>query len=439
LVRNPSVTIMDFVLQWHHAQWLNLLSVAEISIDFRDRNFLKQEEQIMKWGIPWLMISLSVIVASVISGEVSAQTTERVSVDSTGVEGNGESRWPSISSDGRYVGFSSKATNLVAGDTNGSEDIFVHNRQTGQTIRVSVDSTGVEGNGESFWPSISSNGRYVGFSSKATNLVAGDANGSEDIFVHDRQTGQTLRVSVDSTGVEGNGESRWPSISSDGRYVAFSSIATNLVAGDTNGSEDIFVHDRQTGQTVRVSVDSTGVEGNADSYDPSISSDGRYVVFDSLATNLVAGDTNDSYDVFMHDRQTGQTLRVSVDSTGVEGNGESRWPSISSDGRYVGFSSSATNLVTGDTNGSYDVFVYDRQTGQTIRVSVDSTGVQGNGESFWPSISSDGRYVVFDSLAMNLVAGDTNGSRDIFVRDRQRGMFYLIPNKKGGAAVIYLE
>jgi Tol biopolymer transport system component len=119
------------------------------------------------------------------------------------------------------------------------------------------------------------------------------------------------------------------------------------VAGDTNGSEDIFVHDRQTGQTVRVSVDSTGVEGNADSYDPSISSDGRYVVFDSLATNLVAGDTNDSYDVFMHDRQTGQTLRVSVDSTGVEGNGESRWPSISSDGRYVAFSSIATNLVAG--------------------------------------------------------------------------------------------
>jgi Tol biopolymer transport system component len=238
---------MDFVLQWHHAQWLNLLSVAEISIDFRDRNFLKQEEQIMKWGIPWLMISLSVIVASVISGEVSAQTTERVSVDSTGVEGNGESRWPSISSDGRYVGFSSSATNLVTGDTNGSYDVFVYDRQTGQTIRVSVDSTGVQANIDSSWSSISSDGRYVAFSSIATNLVAGDTNGSYDVFVYDRQTGQTIRVSVDSTGVQGNGESFWPSISSDGRYVVFDSLAMNLVAGDTNGSRDIFVRDRQRG------------------------------------------------------------------------------------------------------------------------------------------------------------------------------------------------
>jgi Tol biopolymer transport system component len=363
------------------------------------------------------MISLSVIVAFVISGEVSAQITERVSVDSSGAEGDGNSHWPSISSDGRYVAFYSHATNLVAGDTNGFRDVFVHDRQTGQTTRVSVDSTGVEGDADSSWHSISSDGRYVAFDSRATNLVAGDTNGSEDVFVHDRQTGQTTRASVDSTGIEGDGDSVLPRISSDGRYVAFESLATNLVAGDTNGSYDVFVHDRQTGQTTRVSVDSTGVEGDADSSWPSISSDGRYVAFHSYATNLVAGDTNGSRDVFVHDRQTGQTTRVSVDSTGIEGDGGSSYQSISSDGRYVAFYSYATNLVTGDTNSFRDVFVHDRQTGQTTRVSVDSTGAEGDRESAWPSISSDGRYVAFDSVATNLVAGDNNGFRDVFVHD----------------------
>ena len=165
--------------------------------------------------------------------------------------------------------------------------------------RDSVASDGTEGNDGSYRPSLSSDGRYVAFHSSTSNLVAGDTNGVADIFVHDRRMGKTSRVSTASDGTEGNNNSYDPSISSDGRYVAFYSYAANLVAGDTNGVADIFVHDRLTGETARVSTASDGTEGNNDSYDPSISSDGRYVAFESWATNLVAGDTNGRRDIFV--------------------------------------------------------------------------------------------------------------------------------------------
>ena len=354
-----------------------------------------------------------------------SQTTERVSVDSAGVEGNGGSgvmsSMPTISSDGRYVAFHSTADNLVASDTNGFRDIFVHDRQTGATTRVSVDSNGVEGNADCYWPSISSDGRYVAFQSTADNLVANDTNGTDDVFVHDRQTGETTRVSVDSNGVEGNNAGNFPCISPDGGYVTFSSAADNLVANDTNGTFDVFVHDRQTGETTRVSVDSFGIEGNGNSNLPIISSDGRYIAFMSIADNLVANDTNAEEDIFVHDRQTGETTRVSVDSNGVEANNFSQSPFISSDGRYVAFMSTANNLVANDTNLGFDVFVHDRQTGETTRVSVDSNGVEGNEGGIYPSISSDGRYVAFFSNSDNLVANDTGGFSDVFVHDRQTG------------------
>jgi Tol biopolymer transport system component len=370
------------------------------------------------------------------AGVCLAQTTERVNVDSSGAQGNGSNYvgyLSSISADGRYVAFGSDSDNLVLGDINGTYDIFVHDRQTGVTDRVSVDSSGLEGNGFSNEPSISANGRYVAFESSANNLVPGDTNGSRDIFVHDRQTGVTERVSVDSSGLEGNDINSDPSISADGRYVAFDSFASNLVSGDTNGSWDVFVHDRQTGVTTRVSVDSSGVEGSSSSFRPSISADGRYVAFDSLASNLVSGDTNSFSDVFVHDRQTGVTTRVSVDSSGVEGTLFSVYPSISADGRHVAFDSKSDNLVPGDTNGSPDVFVHDRQTGVTSRVSVDSSGVEGNGPSFEASISADGRYVAFDSYADNLVPGDHNGEPDIFVYDRQTGVAERVNvNSSGG-------
>ena len=355
------------------------------------------------------------------SGGVTLDPISRVSVDSTGAEGDFGSFNPSASSDGRYVAFDSDATNLVAGDTNGRLDVFVHDRQTGATARVSVDSNGVRGDNDSFVPSISSDGRYVAFGSRATSLVSGDTNAMRDIFVHDRQAGSTTRVSVDSSGAQGDNGSFLASISSDGRYVAFQSDATNLVAGDTNTQTDIFVRDRQTGATTRVSVDSNGTQGNVSSIAPSISADGWYVAFESAANNLVTGDTNSLSDIFVHDRQTGSTTRVSVDSSGAQGITGSEAPSISADGRYVAFYSTATNLVSGDTNITWDVFVHDRQTGTTTRVSVDSTGAESDGWSGDPSISADGRYVAFGSEATNLVAGDTNALADIFIHDRQTG------------------
>ncbi|MEW6741770.1 MAG: calcium-binding protein [Planctomycetota bacterium] len=373
---------------------------------------------------------VAVVLASALgsAGAAFAQgQTTRVSVDSSGVQGNSHSWMNSVSADGRYVAFESLATNLVPGDTNYKWDVFVHDRQTGETTRVSVDSSAVQGNDDSRGPSISADGRFVAFESHASNLVSGDTNGFEDVFVHDRQTGQTTRVSVDSSGVQANLNSGGASISGDGRYVAFDSAASNLVPGDTNSTYDVFVHDRQTGQTTCVSVDSSGVQGNASSSFPSISADGRCVAFYSWAWNLVPGDTNWKFDVFAHDRQTGQTSRVSVDSSGVQGNNESMYPSISADGRYVAFGSSASNLVPGDTNGSADTFLHDRQTGQTTRVSVDSSGNQGNGDPLdgqfflWPSLSGDGRYVAFHSQANNLVPGDSNEMVDVFLHDQLTG------------------
>jgi Tol biopolymer transport system component len=281
--------------------------------------------------------------------------------------------------------------------------------------RVSVASDGAQGNGDSFDNSISADGRYIAFASRASNLVAGDTNGKQDIFVHDRLTGQTTRVSVASDGAQGNGDSGQPVISADGRFVAFYSSASNLVPGDTNGVEDVFVHDRLTGQTTRVSVASDGAQGNGPSWGPSISADGRFVAFESRASNLVPGDTNGTTDVFVHDRHTGQTMRVSVASDGREGNSYSWLARISADGRFVVFTSDASNLVAGDTNGTWDVFVHDRLTGQTTMVSVASDGTPGNGRSIGVSISGDGRFVAFMSEASNLVAGDTNGTWDVFV------------------------
>ena len=344
----------------------------------------------------------------------------RVSIASDGTEGNGDSLGSTISADGRYAGFYSAANNLVPDDTNGVLDVFVHDRQTGQTSRVSVASDGTQGNGDSRAPVISADGRYMTFYSLASNLALTDTNGTLDVFVHDLQTGETSHVSVASDGSGGNNQSYYPTISADGRYVAFHSLADNLVPGDTNSTWDIFLHDLQTGQTSRVSVASDGTQGNGESRMPTVSADGRYLVFQSLADNLVAGDTNVTWDIFVHDRLTGETSRVSIASDGTQGNNWSRWSSISADGLYVTFYSSADNLVAGDTNGIWDGFVHDRLTGETSLISVASDGTQANGESFAePAISGDGRFVAFNSSASNLVPGDTNGVNDIFLHDRQ--------------------
>lgn len=355
----------------------------------------------------------------------STGLTVRVSVDSSGAEGNDISgdHGVSISADGRFVAFKSHASNLVAGDANGYPDVFVHDSLAGLTERVSVDSSGLEGNGYSglLGAAISEHGRFVAFGSSATNLVAGDVNGFEDLFVRDRQSGTTELVSVDSQGAQGNARSVWPSISADGRFVAFQSEASNLVSGDANGCGDVFVNDRSTGHTERVSVDSSGAESNGSSsnFGLAISANGRFVAFVSSATNLVANDTNGYLDVFVHDRLSGLTERASVGSFGVESNELTTGSTISGDGRFVGFESYATNLVDGDTNCFLDAFVHDRSTGLTERVSVNSSGMQGNERSYVPALSSDGLIVVFLSFASDLVVGDTNEVSDVLVRDRR--------------------
>jgi len=319
-----------------------------------------------------------------ITGSPSAHagSTIRVSVNSAGNQANSDSFNPAISANGQVVAFESDATNLVGGDTNATRDIFVHDLRTGQTLRASVSSAGTQANGgNSFSPTISANGRVVAFASVATNLVAGDTNAATDIFVHDLSTGVTVRASVDPVGIQANDDSFNPAISANGRFVAFESLATNLVVGDTNATRDIFVHDLKTGQTVRASVDSAGTQANGPSFFPSISAYGRFVAFQSAATNLVAGDTNNEFDVFVHDMRTGQTVRASVDSAGAEVLGRSGPPTISANGRFVTFASEATNLVAGDTNAAIDVFVHDLRTGQTVRASVGSGETQGNGPS----------------------------------------------------------
>ncbi len=350
-------------------------------------------------------------------------TTSRVSVASDGTQANNSSFNASISADGRYVAFQSQASNLVPVDTNGTDDVFVHDRETGQTSRVSLSSDGTEGNDASGFPSISADGRYIAFGSFASNLVPNDTNGAYDVFVHDRETGQTSRVSVASDGTQEEGIS-WPwapSISADARHVAFMSGAVNLVPDDTNDNWDIFVHDRQTGQTSRVSVASDGTQGNNESRLPAISADGRYVAFSSSASNLVPGTFEGTNDVFVHDRETGQTSLISISFNGIQGMVSAQSVSISADGRYVTYASRTSGLIPGDTNNDFDVFVFDRETWETSRVSVASDGMQGNGGSLSAFISADGRYVLFQSGASNLVPGDSNGLEDVFVHDRVTG------------------
>ena len=368
------------------------------------------------------------------SGAAAGDATERASVASDTSQGNGHSQYPSISADGRFVAFESQAGDLVDGDTNGTYDVFVHDRHTGDTTRVSVASDGTQGNGHSQYPSISADGRLVAFHSAARNLVTDDTNGTFDVFVHDRQAGDTARVSVTSDGAQAIGHSQYPSISSDGRYVAFHSSAANLVAGDTNGAYDVFVHDRDTGGTTRVSVASNGTQGNGHSQYPSISAQGAYVAFRSAAANLVEGDTNLRNDIFVRDGATNQTSRASIASGGEQGNDHSEYPCISDDGRFVAFESAARNLVTGDTNLREDIMVHDRQTGQTTRVSVASDGTQGNGISASASISAAGRFVAFSSAATNLIDGDTNVREDVFVRDRLVGRTIRVSVASDGAA-----
>jgi Tol biopolymer transport system component len=401
---------------------------------------------------------------------------------SASYQANDHSGSPAISADGRYVAFSSGADNLVPGDTNEVSDIFVRDRQTGATELVSLAEDGSPANGSSDPPGISADGRWIVFASVASNLVAGDENDVSDVFVHDHQTGRTIMVSAAEGGASGNGMSMEPSISADGRWIAFTSYADNLVPeideysgeniADTNEMADVFVYDRFGGGAIRrVSLSSDGEQSNHNSGLPGISGDGRWVVFWSVADNLVPGA---GQGIYLYDRST-ETIQWIADGFA---------PSISADGRWIGFLSSSRDLVSEDATcavlydqqtseiavlGGYakeihgwpssaihfsmdgewlafssvfespdspilgdskewgqQVFVFAQKTGVFTLLSATPDGLPGNSYSAWPSLSGDGRWVAFQSLADNLVAGDTNGYVDVFVHDRQAGTTELV-------------
>ena len=374
---------------------------------------------------PVLGLVLIPLMTGALPAAAQPGITERVSVASSGAEADSVSDMPAISADGRFVAFVSLASNLVPDDTNDLTDVFVHDRRTGTTERVSVSSLGLQGDGNSGlvgaagYPAISADGRFVAFPSDATNLVLGDTNNTTDVFVHDRRTGTTERVSVSTSGGESDGFSEGPAISADGRFVAFHSNASDLVLGDDSFTDDIFVRDRLLGTTEIVSVNNAGAKGNGSSIRPDISANGRFVVFSSSADNLVPGPQS-FHQVFLRDRARGRTERVSQNAAGHEGDGTSDLPVVSENGRFVAFQTNAANLI-GDGSHESHILVRDRQTGRFERASANSAGNAADLLSEQPDITPDGRFVTFFSLATNLVPGDTNNRRDIFVRDRRTG------------------
>lgn len=361
-----------------------------------------------------------------------AQTTERVSVNSLGFECNKPCLFPSISADGRYVAFTTTSKNFIPLDGNGTDDVFVHDRVTGITTCVSVNSSGEVGNRASRFASISADGQYIAFVSWASNLLPGYTPTFSSVYVYDMQTGLVERVSDPTSGAYPNGDSTTPTLSADGRFVEFYSRSSNLVSGDTNSYGDIFVFDRQNSTTERVNLSSSGQQSNGQVVAARISEGGHFVVFESVASNLVLGDVAGTMDIFVRNLQTGVTERVSVSSNGTPANDWVDIASISADGRHVAFQSRATNLIVGDINGIQDVFAHDRQTGITTRISENPLGVSASRRSGGPRISADGRYITYSTLAGNLVPGDTNQQSDIFVYDQEFGVTERISLSSAG-------
>jgi len=348
-------------------------------------------------------------------------TTTKVSTGTGGVNANDNSKNIIVSANGRYVVFESIATNLVSGDTNGVSDIFLYDRVTKTTVRANRGPAGAQANGGSYNPSISADGRYVVYESDATNLVSGDTNTVRDIFLYDTITKTTIRANRGPAGAQAvGGDSNNAEISGNGRYIVYESDATNLVSGDNNVLKDIFLYDTVSKTTIRANRgpgNAQAIGGN--SYAPSISADGRYVVYESDATNLVSGDSNGVRDIFLYDKSLNKTIRANRGPGNAQAvGGTSKNASISANGRYIVYESTATNLVSGDNNGVSDIFVYDMAINKTIRANRGAGNAQAvGGDSLNAKISADGRYIVYESDATNLVSGDNNGIKDIFKYD----------------------
>ena len=364
---------------------------------------------------------------------------------------NLHSAFASVSLDGRFVAFQSRASNLVTGDTNNKRDVFVYDRETKTMERVSISSDGDQADNNSGHPSISGDGRFVTFMSLAGNLVENDQNGQFDIFVHDRENKSTELVSVSVDGNAGNTKSLYPAISTDGCCIVFESSANNLVETDSNEATDIFLRNIKQETTEIITLSSRGQQANHGSYNASISADGRFVIFDSPARNLVPEDNKRSdehewnfSDVFLRDRESGETKLVSINTYGKPGNHPSSHGSVSADGRYIAFSSQATDLVEGypddrlivggkgRTARRVDIFVHDLKLRTTKLASIGIDGKPGNHQSHAPQLSSNGRFVTFQSSASNLTESRMPGTTiNIYRRDLQENTTDLVTNFSG--------
>jgi VCBS repeat-containing protein len=356
----------------------------------------------------------------------------RVSTDAFGGQGDSSSLGPVFSPDGTKIAFFGSASNLVAGDTNGVYDIFVKDLASGQVVRASTDASGAEANDFSRTPVFSPDGSKVAFASAASNLVPGDTNLGFDIFVKDLASGAIVRASTDSSGNQQSGVSFRAMFSPDGTKLIFESTASNLTAGDTNLHSDVFIKDLASGAITRVSTDSSGAQANGLSFGGAFSPDGSKVAFVSAASNLVSGDSNGVQDIFLKDLSTGQVTLVSVNAFGIPSDADLDNFVFSHDGTKIAFASDATDLVASDTNAALDVFVKDLVTGLVILVSTDAAGNQANGASFNPAFSPDDQQVMFGSFAANLVQGDQNSELDIFVKNLATGEVVRVSTGAGG-------
>ncbi len=356
--------------------------------------------------------------------QVNLPSLMKVSGADSGAVGNGISFEQAMSSNGRFIAFASNAENLTAGDGDGFTDIYLKDMTTGAIERVSLAGAGVEFARDARATAVSDDGRYIAFNTAARLLPALDGNFLWDQYIYDRTTGTVSISSLGNGNVSGDNTLRFNEgdISDDARYSAFVSRSSNLVPGDTNNARDIFVRDNLTGTVTRASVTSTGGQIATASEDVDLAGNGGHVVFMNRSNGVVPGDVGNRRDIFLYDLGAATTEKISVSTAGVHGDRHSTDGSVSDDGRFVVFTSAARNLVAGDTNARNDIFVRDRFLGTTERVSVSSAGVEGNGHSGFADISNDGRYIVFESDADNLVAGDTNGLRDVFLHDRTTGV-----------------
>jgi len=363
----------------------------------------------------------AVVFVCSIAPIVSAQSypTERISLDGFDIDGNMESRELEPSADGRFVAFVTKATNFSENAPEFRFDVFVRDRFERTLDLVSVGSGGQTSDGDSRFPSISADGRFVAFESTSSTFHPLDLNAQRDVYLRDREDGTTTLISRSLGGGAGDGSSGFPSVSDDGRWIAFVSDATDLVPNDTNAEQDVFLYDALFGSVRRVSVTETGAESEGGVVgQPAMSPDGKTIAFSSRASDIVAGDPAAYVDIFVYDRCSGSVELVSRTPEGAFPGADSFSPTISADGRRIAFSSQAEDLLPEDENGFEDIFVYDRDLEETILASVSTMGEPGAGDSFSPSIDARGRKLIFASTAYNLAPADPDHATfDMYARD----------------------